>query len=592
MKIVNNDFRYVKNGLEIITDTYADQPYLIKADDGAWVCSVTICTGREGEPGQHVVILRSFDQGKTWSTPMGVESPDSPENSYSVLLKVDKRIYCFYNHNTDNIRCAFGDPAFVLDGKFTRVDSLGYYVYKFSDDSGVTWSKERYTIPMRLTDVDRKNPYEGKIRFGWCVGRPFFHEGEAFVPFHKIGKFGYGGWAVSEGWLLKCVNIAEKDCTKHIWETLPDGEYGLKTPPGGGAVSEEHSFSVLCDGSFYVVYRTSDGKPVESYSRDSGHTWKQPQYKRYVDGRLFRHPRAANFCWKCQNGKYLYWYHNNGNAGYALASRNPVWISAGIEVDSFDGKIILWSQGEILLYEDDPVVGMSYPDLIEEDGRYFISETQKTTARIHEIPASFLETLWKQFDIKDICKDGLIGGNLEREYIIPGRFKMPRIPQFISSDSKDYNTLNCHRSFSLDLWIEFYKFEEGKTIFDSRDGNGAGIFIRTAEKGTVEVIIADITSRSSWTSDEGMFSVGLHHLGVIVDGGPKLILLVTDGILNDGAGKRAFGFGRYNASIRELNGFEWAKLGSESIEVKNVRVYSKALMITEMIGNYRCGIQL
>ena len=449
----NLDFRYIENGSEIPSENYCDQPYLVIADDGAWVSTITTGPGLEGAPGQHIIITRSSDKGKTWSEPVALEPSDGPEASWSVLLKVEKRIYCFYMQNTDNIRSILADRNYYPDGVSKSVDHVGYFVYKFSDDNGITWSKERYPIPIRLTDVDRKNPYGGKLRFGWCVGRPFIHDNTAYVPYSKIGLYGKGGHINNEGWLLKCANLQEKDCRKHIWETLPDGECGLITPVGGGNVAEEHSFSVLSDGSFYVVYRTIDGSPVESYSRDGGHTWQPPQYKRYANGRLFRHTRAANFCWKCGNGKYLYWYHNNACNGYILGSRNPAWISCGIESDSPEGKIIIWSQGEIIFYNDDPAIGMSYPDLLEEDGRYFLSETQKKIARIHEIPASFLETLWKQFDIMEICKEGLIGGHLDKDYIEAGKFKMPAIPPLLGRDPvpADHPTLDYHRGFSLDL---------------------------------------------------------------------------------------------------------------------------------------------
>jgi hypothetical protein len=30
-----------------------------------------------------------------------------------------------------------------------------------------------------------------------------------------------------------------------VWETLPDGEVGLRTPPGGGPIAEEQSTVVL-----------------------------------------------------------------------------------------------------------------------------------------------------------------------------------------------------------------------------------------------------------------------------------------------------------------------------------------------------------
>ena len=101
-------------------------------------------------------------------------------------------------------------------------------------------------------------------------------------------------------------------------------------------------------GPFYVVYRSTDGHPVYSYSRDQGRTWDQPQYQAYANGKLMKHPRAANFVWKCKNGKYLYWFHNHGGRSYA--DRNPVWLSGGVEVDGPDSKLIKWSQPEILIY--------------------------------------------------------------------------------------------------------------------------------------------------------------------------------------------------------------------------------------------------
>lgn len=200
--------------------------------------------------------------------------------------------------------------------------------------------------------------------------------------------------------------LTEADPEKIVWETLPDGDIGLRTPPGGGPVAEEQSYSVLSDGSFYCVYRSIDGHPVFTYSRDGGHTWDEPKYKHYADGRLMKHPRAANFVWKCSNGKYIYWFHNHGGTWYE--DRNPVWISGGIEKDSPDGRIIEWTQPEILMYEDDVYVRMSYPDMIEEDGKIFITETNKNAGRVREIPAEFIEKMWNQFEIAEVEKEGLI----------------------------------------------------------------------------------------------------------------------------------------------------------------------------------------
>jgi len=215
----------------------------------------------------------------------------------------------------------------------------------------------------------------------------------------------------------------------------------IGTPTGGGPIAEEHSYSVLSDGSIYVVYRTIDGYPVNSYSHDSGHTWETPQYNRYANGRLVKHPRAANFAWKCENGKYLYWFHNHGgrfvpereeeNEWYPYYYRNPVWLCGGVEIDSPEGKIIKWSQPEIVLYDDDVLMRMSYPDLVEDKGNYYLTETQKNVARVHQIDKKLLEKLWNQFDCAETATDSLVLNLSLKNKTLTSEAKMPGLAPFI-----------------------------------------------------------------------------------------------------------------------------------------------------------------
>ncbi len=194
--------------------------------------------------------------------------------SYAVMLKVPSgRIYAFYNHNTDNIReIKLDDPDFLPGGTIKRVDSQGYFVFRYSDDHGKTWSSNRYTIPIREFEIDRNNVYGGEIQFFWNVGKPFILDGAGYVSLHKVGGFGDGFFTSNEGVLLKSPNIlTETDPGKLSWETLPDGDIGLRTPDGGGPISAEQSYSVMSDGSIFCVYRTIDGHPVYTYSRDGGH---------------------------------------------------------------------------------------------------------------------------------------------------------------------------------------------------------------------------------------------------------------------------------------------------------------------------------
>ena len=73
---------------------------------------------------------------------------------------------------------------------------------------------------------------------------------------------------------------------------------------------------------------------------------------------------------------------------------------------------------------------------------------------------------------------------------------------------------------------------------------------------TVEIVLNDGRTESHWDCDPGMLQISkLHHMVVIVDGGPKLIIFITDGVLNDGDNFRQFGWGRYNPNLRGATRF-------------------------------------
>jgi len=596
------DMRDIRTGREIPTLSYADQPFIVRTDDGAWLCALTTGTGHEGAPGQNVATLRSTDQGRTWSELVFVEPLDGPETSYAVLLKVPGgRVYVFYNHNTDNVREIPLDRGPNLPpGVCKRVDSLGYYVFKYSDDGGRTWSSERYPIPSREMDIDRQNPFQGKIRYFWNVGKPFMHAGAAFVSLHKVGGIGAGFFTRSEGVLLKSQNLlTERDPAKITWETLPDGDFGLRTPPGGGPIAEEQSYAVLSDGSFYCVWRTIDGHPAFAYSRDGGHTWTTPQYKTFADGRRMKHPRAANFVWKCENGKYLYWFHHHGGRfisehpqrpNIAYDDRNPVWLCGGVEADSPEGKVIRWSQPEILLYDDDPFLRMSYPDLVEEDGKYFFTETQKDVARLHEIDPTLLEGLWGQLADPRPATEGVVLALPADGQPMPAQVALPTLPAFTARDTSraDYGTKDLRQGFSLELWLQLDSLDANQILLDNRTPDGKGFCLQTASGGTVEIVLNDGRSESRWSCDPGRLQAGQkHHVVVIVDGGPKIISFVVDGRLCDGGDARQFGWGRFNPHFRGPSGDATLRIGPNVPgAVESVRVYRRAIRTSEAIGNY------
>lgn len=602
------DPRHIANGWEIPSEGYADQPYIVKTDDGAWLCVMTTGKGHEGATGQHVISLRSTDRGRTWEKPVDIEPADGPEASYAVLLKVPSgRIYAFYNHNTDNVR----EVKTEHGGAFQRVDSLGHYVFKFSDDHGRSWSAQRYEVPVREFDCDRTNVYGGKLRFFWNVGRPLIHGDTALLALHKVGAMGWGFFAQSEGAFLRSENIlTERDPAKLTFETLPEGTVGLRAPAGGGRVAEEQSIVTLSDGSIYCVYRTVDGHPCSSYSRDGGRTWTPPAYKAYTPGgRLFKHPRAANFVWKCANGKYLYWFHNHGGrfvrrltpawtgGGSPYDDRNPAWLCAGVERDSPAGKVILWSQPEILLYDDDPFIRMSYPDLVEDGGRYYVTETQKNIGRVHEIPQPLLEGLFNQWETRTIAQTGLVL-NLPAGEPMPAAAPMPRLPELLIRDNRrlDYGAKDLRAGFSLDFWLQLDSLAPDQVLLDSRDAAGKGLLVATTPRGTIGIALNDGRTVCSWDSDEGTVQSGKrHHVVITVDGGPKIITFVVDGVLCDGGEQRQFGWGRFSPILRAPNpdpgtGPETKPKLRLAPQVQSLRIYNRALRTSEAVGNWRAGL--
>jgi len=599
----SGDWRDIRQGREIPTEYYADQPYIVKTDDGAWLVCVTTGAKREGQAGQHVVTMRSTDQGKSWSAPVDVEPATGPEASYAVMLKVPSgRVYIFYNHNTDNVRKAIADNPPIKDGYWTRVDSLGHFVFKYSDDQGRSWSAQRYDIPMRDFEIDRRNPHGGKLKYFWNVGKGFVHSNAGYVALHKIGGFGEGGFTSTEGVLLRSDNIlTARDPEKIRWETLPEGDAGIRTPPGGGPVAEEHSFSVLSDGSLFCVFRTIDGHAACTYSRNGGRSWETPQYMRYADGRLMKHPRAANFAWRCQNGKYLYWFHNHGGRfigehprrrSISYEDRNPVWLCGGVEADSPNGKVIRWSQPEIVLYDDDPMIRMSYPDLVEDGGKYFLTETQKNVARVHEIDGTLLEGLWSQLDAKGATARGLLLNLPGADRTMPATVAAPQLPLFVRRSARaDYGAEDLRAGFSIDLRMRLRSLAPGQTLLDNRTPEGKGFMLRTAPGDAVEIVLHDGRTENRWGSDPGMLEAGkIHHIAVVIDGGPKIISFIVDGKLCDGGDARQFGWGRFSPNLQSANGDPTLRIGPGLAgEILRLRLYGRPLRTSEAIGNFRAG---
>jgi len=563
-----HDWRNAKNGHSIYTHGYCDQPYVVVLENGKWLCVFTTNSGHEGSKGQHIVACTSDDQGLSWTDTVRIEEPQNESASWGMPYLTDfGRVYVFYTYNGDKIHE-------LQEQKNIREDMLGWYCFRYSDDEGQTWS-DRYRIPVPNKPVDLNNQWKGEVQIFWGIGKPIDFEGGMLLSFTKIGQYML---EYSEGWLLNCPNIHDqKNPDKLQWTILPETDTGIKNPDLGVINSEQNIFQ-LSDGSLYCMHRTISGYPAESYSRDGGKTWTLPQPPVYENGIKLKNPRACPRIWKCKNGKYLFWYHNNG--GWNFGIRNPAWISGGIEKD---GKI-LWSQPEILLYEEEPSVRMSYPDLIEQDGNYWITETNKADARTHKIPNAFLENIWSQFEVKEVEQQGIVGEWIADDIPISGVIPVP-------PDQKN----GYASGFTIDFSFVLANLSPGQLILSATDAHGKTVSLRTGDFGAIELRLTDGKQTDSWSSDPGLIKAtgNEHCVSVIVDHGPKIIQFVIDGVVNNGRNFRQFGWGSYAVDMHDFifETIEIHQLAGESVNItgriNNLRLYNRPLMNTEVIGNQR-----
>lgn len=567
-----NDPRHIENGHGIHTSGYIDQPYILTLSDGSWLCVFTTGKLEEGLDGQHIAAVRSLDLGKTWSVPVAIEPVEGPAASWAMpYLTRYGRAYVFYVYN--------GDEIDSLNGKKIRNDMLGWYCYKYSDDGGLTWS-QRYRLPMRLTACDRQNDWQGKTQIFWGIGKPI-HLGEGMVfGFTKLGKYMLDN---GEGWFFRCDNInREKDPNKLVWQLLPEGDHGLRNPDYG-SVQEEHNLVSLSNGGLYCAYRTQTGYLIESYSHDGGKSWSMPRPARYADGRPVKTSRACPRIWKCKNGKYLLWYHNH--SGDHFSTRNPAWLAGGMELN---GEI-RWSQPEIFLYGGDLSYEsgrFSYPDLVEQHGRYWITETNKLMARIHEVPNEMLQNLWGQFEPPSQKDVSYRPAELSFNEAELKNEKLP-ISAFPENPEGGFILMNAMRDtggLTIEMTVQPKDFSQARVLLDTRNEFGSGLYIQTTGYRQLELNLCNTEYCETWSTDPGLLDVVRpHRVTFVIDNGPDMILAAVDGQLCDGGSSRQFGWRHYAPFLGRVLTHKNKMLRVMPEEMKSLKIYDRAMSVSEVV---------
>jgi hypothetical protein len=362
----------------------------------------------------------------------------------------------------------------------------------------------------------------------------------------------------------------------------------------------------------YYVYRTSDGYLSVGISKDGGLHFQSPMYAMYRDVLMnttgwLKNPRGPITPRRFSNGRYLLLFFNRANGGIA-GSRNPYFISAG----TYDAKLgtILWSQPEIILYtkyitvetiKGDPVGSkLGYPDLFEHNGEYYMTETDKITARLHKFEPDLVNGLFMQGTARGL--PSAIRPIFETAK--PGRALSPLGDVDITAGD----------SLTVEAWVESIPLHsKARPVLICGHTNGTGRLLHFFAPGghgrALASLFRGIANRSSvkaFASEQvdHLGGPGLHQVTMVVDGAAQIAMYYVDGVLLNGGAELGTGFAELAVLLRgERNN---ARAPASPIQretctvgpsVKRLRVYGSSaasdargyLRTSEIAASFRAG---
>ena len=391
------DNRWIPNGHVLRSGGYSCQPYCAVLPDGVWTCVMTFIHAPiwiEGQPGEHMVSMRSHDQGKTWDQFIPIEPYSNQTTGQvsaygSVAARKDgSRIFAIWIQNVNNITNLPGQKP----SSSFRADMLGNFVWKYSDDQGLTWSEKYFTIPVPYNYIEtinswsKKNNGTGDVQIMWQVDHiKTMKDGTLLFAFTKIGTYAVA--PPEEIFILASKNIlTENDPTKVIWDMWPHGDHGItavNSPDDPSVITEEpHVLPISNDDILCIFFRTNQGYMGHSQSRarrQFSEKWETSTFAQYLPtwadnyehANWLKHPRGPLSPKRQKNGLILMTYYNTAPLG-AFAThmnvndRNNMWLTVGHEVNVITTNAagvtsttttVKWTQPELALYERDHTRG-------------------------------------------------------------------------------------------------------------------------------------------------------------------------------------------------------------------------------------------
>ena len=161
---------------------------------------------------------------------------------------------------------------------------------------------------------------------------------------------------------------------------------------------------------------------------------------------------------------------------------------------------------------------------------------------------------------------------------------MPKLPPLAPDDG-------AVAGFSIEFGINFDELSPGQVILDSRNQTGRGVVVRIVDNAEMRLEMNDGHAICAWDCSTDMIKPhAWHHVVIIIDGGPKIICFVIDGILWDGGANRQFGWSRFSNALDSVNGSGDLRIGPTlKGRLRSVRLYDRYLRTSEAIANFHAS---
>ncbi|GMI02626.1 hypothetical protein TrVE_jg13806 [Triparma verrucosa] len=573
----------------------------------------------EGGPGLRLYHSTSSNNGQSWSHPTPIEKDlDKPSHDgYQFTNPKNGRVYLIYGYNNNQLHG-------TINGKHTDLPrgdmqlEAGFRL-KVYDDVSRSYSKNRYDIPVRRTEIDRENPWKGETMGAFHCDKASVIGGCAYFAFQKTVEGG-GETPNSEVFIMRSRDLLEKeDPGDAEWETLPRGEKGLQWDSRLKLGEEPHIFQVDNDdpNQVMVLWRTEVGIIAHCFSSDGGETFGPITAMTYDGVRRIKNPRGSLTPHRFDDGSVLLIYYNNGHTekdGYV--GRRYYWYIVGRPVKDHPNKM-LWTEPELALWwdreqlDDRPdwnadwaiVDGPGYPDFsVLPNGKLGFVESNKLTLRFHVVDDRTLYFLRRQHKLAMEIKDGLVHSwwkpkGLKRGILMPS---------------------NAGRAggwtFVLRIGANLSDIKPKQVICDSReivtaaedeeDGGNyitKGFVISVEGRGEagmqLSLFLTDGKKKARHYTSNMVWDGALRTVSFVVDVGPRTVTSVVDDVFCDGGEYFPEGWTTLDEKFDNVCGGDVRFLPTPTVrfpssgkfggKLERFDTFNRPLLVSEVIANGR-----